>query len=79
MRADPRRKDTAGGIGGQVALLTNPSRGRYFPLGTYYTQATTVLHIAHREEHLMIVVTGATGNVGRPLVRALAAAGRASW
>jgi uncharacterized protein YbjT (DUF2867 family) len=32
-------------------------------------------HSDHRTERAMIVVTGATGNVGRPLVRALAAAG----
>jgi uncharacterized protein YbjT (DUF2867 family) len=50
-----------------VLLLTNVPFAQYFPLGTYYPMATSVV--------LMIVITGATGNVGRPLVQALTEAG----
>jgi uncharacterized protein YbjT (DUF2867 family) len=48
----------------------------HFLRGTYYTGGVTVLAcLSPDKELIMIVVTGATGNVGKPLVAALAEAG----
>src|SRR5690349_8431811 len=51
----------------RLRQLWSRSQAQYYPLGTYYLQATSVIP--------MIVITGATGNVGRPLVDTLTAAG----
>src|SRR6184192_4138599 len=61
---------TTGAIGqasSGVVLVTFRASIHYFPLGTYYTGEGNVAR--------MIVIVGATGNVGTPLVRELAAAG----
>src|SRR5436309_12053057 len=61
---------TTGAIGqasSGVVPVTFAASSHYFPLGTYYTSEGNVAP--------MITVMGATGNVGQPLVQALASAG----
>lgn len=60
-----------------VLLVTTSPFRQYFPLGTYYIQASNFPRVLDNDFSGvdMIVVTGATGNVGRTLVGALAAAG----
>ncbi|GAB2611007.1 NAD(P)H-binding protein [Kribbella endophytica] len=70
---------TTGAIGqasSGVTSVTSSPFGQYFPLGTYYHHDSSVFTSPLQKlEYDVIVVTGATGNIGRPLVRTLAAAG----
>ncbi|GAB3831147.1 NAD(P)H-binding protein [Kribbella italica] len=70
---------TTGAIGQASSGVTSVTRspfGQYFLLGTYYHGDSSVsTSPLQKLEYDVIVVTGATGNIGRPLVRALTAAG----
>src|ERR1700754_3050409 len=69
---------TSAGAAGLVSLITMSPSSHYFPLGTYYHRPSSFQRVRrHRQLGVnMIVVTGATGNVGQPLVQALVEAGQ---
>jgi uncharacterized protein YbjT (DUF2867 family) len=58
-----------------VSSVTLAPFRQYYRLGTYYLSDSTVAPSTLAEGNNVIVVTGATGNAGRPLVQRLVEAG----